>query len=509
MDESADPRVNFARRLRALQKATGLSVRRMEVESERTPRRRREDRLRLKRSTIAGMTSLERPVRPELSNFEVFVDTCLRVAAENDIALPPDLADRRAWDEAYRELREQVDRNPRRPAPRSLPERPARPQATISAEPGEAAEDNAQRPPLLRRRILLTTSVLAVAAAGAGIPYWFRGTRSPTAAAAGSPSPGTFSALPPGEGAYSPVGKLLSPPLGKDNPVWSVAVGWLRGEPVAVVGRADGTVQLWNPVTGRARSGPLAGHDKPVYSIALRPPIAVSGGVDGTLRVWDLTADPPTSTRMSGEPTGGINSVALAVVGGRTVAVSAGDDRTVRIWDPAVPRHGGEILGASLDSEVKSIATGQAMAVSGSADGKVRLWDLAAERVVRLLGTHESTVGTVAMGVVRGRLLAVSGSEDGVVRVWDPSGTEPADLGEPIHNAVKTVAIGTVKGRTVAIAGSDDSAIRIWDLATARPYGDGLTGPGTAAESIAIGQAGGRALVVSGHWDGTIWTWSP
>jgi hypothetical protein len=52
-------------------------------------------------------------------------------------------------------------------------------------------------------------------------------------------------------------------------------------------------------------------------------------------------------------------------------------------------------------------------------------------------------------------------------------------------------------------------AIRIWGLYTGNPYGNGLTGPATAAESIAITTIDGRALVVSGHWDGTIWTWNP
>ncbi|GII81848.1 hypothetical protein Sru01_68300 [Sphaerisporangium rufum] len=521
--------MDFARRLRALQQATGLSVRRLEVESARTPRRRQQEALRLKRGTIAGMTSLERPVRPEIANFEVFIDTCLRVARENDIALPPELADRHAWDEAYRELREQVERNPRPPLPRSRtgPPPPAQP---IPAEPVDPADpaDPAEpvlpaepvapaRPAMARvagaslpgRRSLLAASALAAAAAGVGIPLWARRSGSPPAG-----SPATGPARPAGDDTYSPMGRLLSPPIRRNDPVWAVAIGGLRGEPLAVVGRGDGTVQLWNPVTGHARGGPIAGHDKPVYSIALQAPMAVSGSADGLLRVWNLAADRPTGIRLGDEITAGINGVALGVVDGRTVAVSAGDDHTVRIWDPAAPRRGGRILGRELDAQVKSVATGtlggRPIAVSGGADGTVRLWDLAARRAVRLLGAHETTVGTVAVGGLPGRTVAVSGSEDGVVRLWDLSadGVAGTMLGDRIFNAVKTVAIGAVQGRTVAIAGADDGSIRIWDLATGRPYGAGLTGHATAAESLAIGRAAGRAIVVAGHWDGTIWTWS-
>jgi WD40 repeat protein len=339
------------------------------------------------------------------------------------------------------------------------------------------------------------------------IPVWLRG----------QDSSGSKTGPTPGDGAYSPLGRLLSVSLAKDDPVWSVAVGALNGEPLAIVGRADGTLQLWNPVTGRARSDPLAGHLKPVYSIALDGLVAVSASVDGTLRLWDLTTDPPTSIRLGDQLGGGINSVALGTVDGQKVAVSAGDDRTVRSWRLATPTVTGVILGEKLDSEVKSVAVGTVdgatVAVSGSADGTIRLWDVTGRSPARLLGAHQSTVGTVAIGTVRGKVLAVSGSEDGFVRSWDLTAAEPTGkvLGDRIYSAVKTVAIGTVKGTTVAVAGSDDTAIRLWDLATGRTYGAGLTGPEKGAESIVIGNVGdvgGRAVVVSGHWDGTIWTWN-
>jgi hypothetical protein len=501
VDDATDPRAEFARRLQELRQAAGLSVRQLEIESERTRRRRKEDSIRLKRSTIAGMTSQHRPVRPELANFEVFVDTCLRVAADKNISLPPDLADRRAWDQAYRELRERLDRSPRRSTPRSLPA-PRLTGSTHEPAPADPAHDSAQRrsPLLTRRRVIMAAPpVLTVAAVGVVAPRWWRG----SVPATGGPSDD-----------YRSAGTLLSAPIAVDDPVWAVAIGVLKGASIAVVGRGDGTVQLWDPVAGQARSGPLAGHDKPVYSIGLRTTLAVSASVDGTLRAWDLTTDPPTSVRLGDQLPGGINGVALGSVGGRTVAVSTSDDRTVRLWEPAAPRLTGRIIGEPLNAEVKSVAVavlnGVTIAVSGSADGSVRLWDLDARRAVRLLGMHADAVWTVAIGAAVGKTLAVSGSEDGEVRVWDltlskPSGTT---LGR-IRNAVKTVAIGTINGRTVAVCGNDDNTIRVWDLATGNPYGMGLIGPKKGAESIAIGTANGRTIVVSGHWDGTIWTWRP
>ncbi|WP_440066747.1 nSTAND1 domain-containing NTPase [Streptosporangium sp. OZ121] len=115
-----DARARFARRLRALKDASGLSVRALTIASARTPRRREgRDPIRLPHSTVDGMISQSRPVRPERHNFEVFVDTCIRVAAETGRVLPDGLGDREAWDEAYRALNDQIEeREPVRSVPR-------------------------------------------------------------------------------------------------------------------------------------------------------------------------------------------------------------------------------------------------------------------------------------------------------------------------------------------------------------------------------------------------------
>lgn len=511
MDEIRDPRVTFAERLRSLREAVGLSVRRLEIESARTPRRRAEEPIRLRRSTIADMLSRTRPVRPEPANFEVFVDTCLRVAEEQQIALPEGLADRHGWDDAYRQLRDHVDRHPRRtpPRPTGQPSR-AVPQPLRGAPAverpaaGPEVSAPARGPLITRRRVALLAST---ALAASTVPGALRLLRSP----ADGTDAGPAITADPG---YRAAGTLLSPPNGPDNPVWSVSLDMLGDAPVVMAGRADGTVQLWNPVTGAARGIPLTGHRKPVFSIGLRPPIAVSASVDGTLRRWLLTTDPPTSVQL-GEPLGGsINSVVLGTVDGRTVAVSGGDDRTLRVWDVTAEVATGAVVGDRLDAEITSVAAGTLhggmVAVSGGATGAVRLWDIAGRRHVQQLGAHDAAVWALAIGVVDGRVIAVSGSEDGELRTWELTAPVPGGrtLGR-IRNAVKSIAVGRLGGRTVAVSGSDDGVIRIWDLASGRLHGDGLTGPAKAAESIAVGDIGGRPFVVAGHWDGTIWTWTP
>ncbi|GAA3819099.1 hypothetical protein GCM10022226_44510 [Sphaerisporangium flaviroseum] len=124
-----EAKARFATRLRELKDASGLSVRGLMIASDKTPRRRAgQVPFRLRRSTIDGMISRSRPVRPERPNFEVFVDTCLRAAAQAGIVLPDELGDRSAWDEAYRALRDQTDE-------RDIPRAPARPAARPADPP--------------------------------------------------------------------------------------------------------------------------------------------------------------------------------------------------------------------------------------------------------------------------------------------------------------------------------------------------------------------------------------
>lgn len=117
--------------MRTLREATGVSLNGLSIASAATPRRRPgQERIRLHRSTIDGMTSLKRPARPERHNFEVFVDTCLRLCAERGVEAP---GDRDSWDAAYRELRDETDdRRPPRPTP-VTPDPPRSPYQGLAA----------------------------------------------------------------------------------------------------------------------------------------------------------------------------------------------------------------------------------------------------------------------------------------------------------------------------------------------------------------------------------------
>ncbi|MFI9557354.1 NACHT domain-containing protein [Nonomuraea endophytica] len=140
MREDGDLRLRFAERLRALKDATGISVRDLEAASARTPRRRAgQPPLRLKRGTIAGMLSTTRPVCPEREHVEVFVDTCLRKAAESRLKLPGELGEPAAWDRAYDDLLVRRSGGPAAPPASATPPASAAPPASPATPDTPAA----------------------------------------------------------------------------------------------------------------------------------------------------------------------------------------------------------------------------------------------------------------------------------------------------------------------------------------------------------------------------------
>ena len=69
--------------------------------------------------------------------------------------------------------------------------------------------------------------------------------------------------------------------------VTAVAIGRAGDRDIIVSGSGDGTVRVWDAVTGAPVGGPLAGHDGPVTSVAIGRAgdcdVIVSGSDDWTV----------------------------------------------------------------------------------------------------------------------------------------------------------------------------------------------------------------------------------
>ena len=114
----------------------------------------------------------------------------------------------------------------------------------------------------------------------------------------------------------------------------------------------------------RARGEPLTGHTGWVSSVAFGTGpdgrlLLASGSDDGTVRLWDPLTGAPVGEPLTGH-TGAVSSVAFGTgPDGRLLLASGSGDRTVRLWDPVTGAPVGEPL-TGHTGEVTSVAFGTA-----------------------------------------------------------------------------------------------------------------------------------------------------
>ncbi|MFD0632982.1 WD40 repeat domain-containing protein [Catenulispora yoronensis] len=282
---------------------------------------------------------------------------------------------------------------------------------------------------------------------------------------------------------WTPTGATPARRLGDGAaPITAVALT-LDGSRLAT-GGLDGSVDLWDPRTGRRLTRVAApnGTDRTkVTALAFSPDGTrlAAGGWDGTLRRWDLSSAPapaPASALSSAQaPTPALaptpypaprrlptitipHRIFFAVAfeaDSRTVVTGSQDD-TVSFWDCDTGARR-DTLGSSFADSVLSVAVSGRRLVAGGRDGTVRLWDQRSGPGL-LLG-YAGQVGA-AVFAPDGSLVA-TGDRDGTIRLWDPRG----------HRLVATL---TGHGRAVTglafvaadqlVSASEDGTLRHWDL---------------------------------------------
>jgi len=259
-------------------------------------------------------------------------------------------------------------------------------------------------------------------------------------------------------------------------------------------GGQDGTVRLWDPITGQQIGQPLTGHEGLVIKVAFSPDGATlaSASDDGTVRLWD-----PATGQQIGQPLTGHEGPVIEVAfspGGATLA-SAGADGAVRLWDPATGQQIGQPLTQLEGSfEEPAFSPDSGMLASGGFNYPVRLWNLATGELIGQLPSGP----VVAVAFSPDGATLASASFDGT-RLWNLATGEQIDR---LPTGPVFAVTFSPDGATLASAGDSGAVVRLWDTATGQQIGPPLTGHTDVVTKMAFSPDG--ATLASASRDGTV-----
>jgi WD40 repeat protein len=246
----------------------------------------------------------------------------------------------------------------------------------------------------------------------------------------------------------------------------------------------DGTIRLWDPITGQPIAKPLparAGAGGAVNGLAFSPngQILAAANSNGTVGLWNPTTSQPIGKPLAAStaPHGSVLRVVFSP--NSQILATANNDGTVGLWNPAA----GQPISKPLPAD-----TG----LNGSVN------DLTFSPNGQILATATATA-----------------NDNGTVGLWNPATGRP--IGPPLPVDIRPNEGGTVQsvtfspnGRVVAI--SDLGAVQFWNTSTGRPIGTPLpvdTGPDGVVTRVTFSPNGQVFATVD--FDGTIslWGWNP
>jgi WD40 repeat protein len=291
-----------------------------------------------------------------------------------------------------------------------------------------------------------------------------------------------------------------------------------KGDLVAT-GGYDNTIMIWNPdevesidIEMRLDKLPdekpkhvrLAGHDKPVRSVAFSPngQLLVSGSEDNSVRLWDVASG--ESLKALRGHSRAVRSALFSPDGNRVL--SGGEDQSVRIWNvgdyeevrvlhaTVFSGHEDAVLGARYSRDGQKIVT-------ASRDRTASLWDATSGQPLRRFDEgHEFLISGAAF-FPDGKHMA-TGAGDNSVRIWDlTTGTEKLELQST--GRFGTLAVSP-DGNWIA-TGSQGTDVKLWNAQTGAQIA-ALSGHVAEIASLAFSPDGQRLATGDDRGNVRVWT---
>ncbi|CAE6425532.1 unnamed protein product [Rhizoctonia solani] len=273
---------------------------------------------------------------------------------------------------------------------------------------------------------------------------------------------------------------------------------------VLATGSHDGTICLWNLMTGLLKGDTLSGHSKSVTSLQFSPDGArlVSGSVDGLVRMWGIEANRPIEG-FSLSHSDVVTSVAFSADGKRiisgswdgTIQISSAETgEPININRPFVTSHPKKLNCIAISPDGVQIAYS-----FESCEARVR--DLQSGEEKLLVG-HSGEITSIAFS--RDGVYIITGSVDMTVQLWRSNSGD--SIGRPLigHSGLITAISFSPDGSKI-VSSCNDSIIRVFDVKRSRLIDSPLTGHSGAVTCIAFAPDG--AQIISGSLDKTLRIW--
>jgi WD40 repeat protein len=294
------------------------------------------------------------------------------------------------------------------------------------------------------------------------------------------------------------------------------------GQPVAITGGGDGSIRIFDILSGELLGRPLTGHTDYIYSLSTTElngrTVIVSSGYDGTIRVWDLVTGAVVGQVRAGSDA--INVAATDVVDGRPVVVTTTNADKLVVVDLATDQPVGPPLagheGGVLDSATGAL-DGRPVVVTVDGNWKVGAWDLRTGAVVGGAPPCTGSPAAEPIDVLCSLTLAelhrqpVVVINDGATLRASYLATGEA-LGDPVvtrGDGESAVAAGRFDGRPIVAVGGTDGTIQVWDLEVngLTPHGPPIT-VGSQAAVLAVTEVGADPILVACDTYGAVHIWN-
>ncbi|WP_240957663.1 pentapeptide repeat-containing protein [Streptomyces chilikensis] len=231
-------------------------------------------------------------------------------------------------------------------------------------------------------------------------------------------------------------------------------VAYSLGGELFAIGTEDGGVLICGADDGQAVRT-LQGHQGRVYAVKFAPGVLAGGGADGTVCLWDPVSG-ELRHRLDVHPDG-VWPVTLDPTGHR--AATGDPEGAVTVWDVRdgsvvhrLPGHTAPVYTAVFSPDGRFLLTGDNAA-------ELRVWDLARGTCAGELPGHRGAVYRIAFGP-DGSLFATADAA-GAVRVWRTDGFRL--LHEFTGHAGRVYTLSWHPGGTLLASGSTEGEVRLWD----------------------------------------------